>query len=68
MIDLWENQTPKRKKCQFCKQQRDCKHGPDPFLFYNFDEIETVWLCDECYSLREEGDHLPPEYLDLETP
>jgi hypothetical protein len=54
--------------CQFCKQERDCKRGPDPFLLLYFHERETVWLCADCYSLREEGDHLPDECFDLETP
>ena len=57
-MDMWRNQKPRRRKCQFCKRQRLCKHGPDPFLFYNFDDMEMVWLCEECYSLRENGDHL----------
>ncbi len=58
MIDMWENQLLAWRKCQFCKQQRDCSRIPDPFLFNFYDEIEMVWLCDECYSIRERGDHL----------
>ena len=61
MIGIWDYQKPERRRCAFCKQQRDCKHGPDPFLFYNFDEIEVVWLCEECFQIRERGDHLPDE-------
>ena len=61
MMDKWENQPPTRKKCQFCKQERDCRRGPDPYLFNAFNEIEMVWLCDECFSLREYGDHLDDE-------
>ena len=64
---LWRDQEPQRRKCQFCKQERDCKRGPDPFLLIYFHEREMVWLCSDCYSLREEGDHLPDAYLDLET-
>jgi len=48
-----------RRRCQFCKQIRDCTYGPDPFLYHNFDEIEMVWLCDECRTVRENGEHLP---------
>ena len=58
MMNMREKQLPAWRKCQFCKQQRDCSYVADPFLFYNFDEIEMVWLCDECYSIRERGDHL----------
>jgi hypothetical protein len=65
MSDLWPDQEPQRRKCQFCKQERDCKHGPDPFLFYNFDEDEMVWLCSECYSIRESGLHLPESEVDV---
>ncbi len=63
MIAMWEGQPPTRKKCQFCKQERDCRRGPDPFLFYSYDDIEMVWLCDECFSLRECGDHLGDEEM-----
>ena len=65
---LWRDQEPQLRKCQFCKQERDCKRGSDPFLLLYFHERETVWLCADCYSLREEGDHLPDECFDLETP
>ena len=61
MMEIWNNQPPTRKECQYCKQERDCRRGPDPFLFYSFDEIEMVWLCDECFSLRKHGDHLGDE-------
>ena len=57
-MEMWRIRKPQRRKCQFCKQQRDCTRGPDPFLFNFYDEIEIVWLCDECFSLREYGDHL----------
>lgn len=59
MFDLWPDQEFHRRKCQFCKQERDCKHGPDPYLFHFFGETEMVWLCKECYSIREDGLHLP---------
>ena len=58
-MDSWRSQEAQRRKCQFCKQERDCRHGPDPYLFHNFDEIEMVWLCGECYFVRENGLHLP---------
>jgi len=64
MADLWPDQEPVRRKCQFCKQQRDCKHGPDPYLFHNLDEEEPVWLCEECYFVRENGLHLPDGEVD----
>lgn len=57
-MDSWRSPKTQRRKCQFCKQVQDCKHGPDPYLFYNFDEIEMVWLCSECYFVRENGLHL----------
>ena len=63
MMSVWDNQSPERRTCQHCKQVRDCKRGPDPFLFHGFDEIEMVWLCADCYFLRENGLHLP----ELET-
>jgi len=66
MMEIWNNQPWTRKKCQYCKQEKDCRRGPDPFLFYSFDEIETVWLCDECFVLRKDGDHLDGEE-DLEV-
>ena len=56
---MWNKKRTVRRKCQFCKQERDCKHGPDPFLYYNFDETEMVWLCEECFTVRENGDHIP---------
>ena len=57
-MKMWQRQKPRRRKCQFCKQHSDCKYGPDPFLFHNFDEEEMVWLCEECYVIRENGLHL----------
>jgi len=59
MMDVWERPETTNRKCQHCKQSRDCRHGPDPYLFYFFREVEEVWLCDECFNLREEGKHLP---------
>jgi len=58
-MDSWRRPQTQRRKCQFCKQERDCKHGPDPYLFHFFDEIEMVWLCPECFSIRRDGRHLP---------
>jgi hypothetical protein len=58
MMDEWKNQTPVLRKCQYCKQVKDCRQGPDPYLLNVFDETEIVWLCDACYDLREYGDHL----------
>ena len=60
-MDMWRRRKVTRRKCQFCKQERDCRQGPDPFLFYNFDEVEIVWLCDDCYVTRENGLHLPDD-------
>ena len=60
-IRVWGHQQHRQKKCQFCKQERDCKCGPDPFLLFNFDEVEMVWLCDDCYDIRAEGLHLPDD-------
>ena len=57
-IDMWNDQQPQRHKCQYCKEEKDCKRGPDPYLYYQFDEIEMVWLCQECYDLRKDGSHL----------
>ena len=66
----WDKQRPVRRKCQFCKQERKCKHGPDPTLYFFFDEIEMVWLCEACFDVRVTGEHLPdlgddevPEWL-----
>jgi len=59
MMDVWERPETTHRKCQYCKQPRDCRQGPDPYLFYFHREIEEVWLCDECFGLREEGKHLP---------
>jgi len=53
------NQTQVRRKCQFCKQERECSHGADPYLLNQFDEVEMVWLCDECSFIRQNGLHLP---------
>ena len=64
-MKMWRSQPPQRRKCQFCKQERDCGHGPDPYLFNNFDEIEMVWLCDECYDIRKDGLHLPESEVDV---
>ena len=58
---MWRTQKTEHRKCQFCKQERDCGHGPDPFLFNTFDEIEVVWLCSECFDLRKDGGHLADE-------
>ncbi|MBN2129328.1 MAG: hypothetical protein JW741_07515 [Sedimentisphaerales bacterium] len=57
--EIWDNQKPERRKCQFCEQEKDCKHGPDPFLYYYLDEVEVAWLCEECFAVREAGDHIP---------
>ena len=59
MSELASSHTWVRRKCQFCKQTRDCRRGPDPFLLNYFDEIEIVWLCAECHFLRRDGLHLP---------
>ena len=59
LMEARKRSQPTRRKCQFCKQEKDCRHGPDPFLFSRFDEIEMVWLCEECYSIRANGLHLP---------
>jgi len=64
MMETWERQRPRRRKCQFCKRRRDCRHGPAPFLFHNFDEIEWVWLCGECFFIRREGLHLSDDDLE----
>ncbi len=53
------------RKCQFCKQDRECRHGPDPYLLLHLDEIEMVWLCDECYDIRKDGLHLPESEVDV---
>lgn len=55
----WRTLERTRRKCQWCKQHRPCGHGPDPYLFYFHDEIEMVWLCDDCFHLRRDGGHLP---------
>jgi hypothetical protein len=49
----------KRRACQFCKQIRNCRYIEDPFLLHNFDEIEMVWLCQKCLTVRQDGEHLP---------
>jgi len=59
LMQSWGRSQTTHRKCQWCKQQRDCRHGPDPYLFFFFDEIEMVWLCDDCFALREDGGHLP---------
>ena len=59
LMESWRQVKTTRRRCQFCKQEQDCKHGPDPYLFDHFDEIEMVWLCDECFALRKDGGHLP---------
>ena len=66
MTDIWRTQRPERRKCGFCKEQRPCKHGPDPFLYYQFDEIEMVWLCEDCFGIRRNGKHLPDDVFDGE--
>ena len=65
LMESWRQVKTTRRRCQFCKQERDCKHGPDPFLFYNFDEIEIVWLCSDCYFTRQDGSHLPESEDDV---
>jgi len=64
-IDTWRTLRPKWRKCQFCKQVRECRHGPDPYLLLYLDETEMVWLCHECYVLRENAQHLPECERDL---
>ena len=59
VMAVWKRQKKTHRKCQHCKQPRDCRHGPDPYLFYFHDEIEPVWLCKPCFNLRKTGDHLP---------
>ena len=61
MRKRWRILSGTRTTCQFCKQERNCSRGPDPFLLNFFDETEIVWLCDECYSLRRCGGHLGDE-------
>jgi len=63
-MDVWKLPGTTRRKCQHCKQTRDCRQGPDPYLYYSHDEIEEVWLCAECFFLRGQGDHLPDEEED----
>jgi len=57
-MEAWKDQKPVRRQCQYCKQHRPCRRGPDPFLLNNFEEIEVVWLCGACFTLREDGGHL----------
>jgi len=64
VMESWRTLERACRKCQWCKQHRGCKHGPDPYLFYFHDEIEMVWLCDECYSIRQNGLHLPDGEVD----
>ena len=74
--ETWDEQEPRRRKCQFCKQDRACRHGLDPFLYLFLGETEMVWLCLDCYDLRKDGGHLseeeladlPEQRLDWETP
>ena len=66
MTAIWSTQRPERRKCGFCKRERDCKHGPDPFLFDRFDEIEMVWLCEDCFGTRKNGTHLPDDEFEGE--
>lgn len=64
-MDMRNRQKAERRKCQYCKQERDCRYGPDPYLLHTFDEVEMVWLCGECYDLRKDGEHLPESEDDV---
>jgi len=64
VMAAWRRRNKTHRKCQHCKQPRDCRQGPDPYLYYFHDEIETVWLCPKCFRLRKTGSHLPEGHDD----